>query len=376
MGKTAPIAYHIGRTHGYPTPADSTLVISGSAPPRILIVKLTAIGDVIHAMPTAVALRERFPDAFIAWVVEGHAGDLLAGHRAIDELLVVRRRWLKSPRCVLDLRRQLRSLKFDVTLDLQGLSKSAIAASLSGAPRRIGFGGSMGREISRWLNNERVLSEKPHVVDRSLELLRPLGIETPEVRFDVPRFPEDAASIGRWLLQQHVGERFALINPGAGWPSKVWPAGRFAEVARHLVEQRELPVVVVWAGETERQWAEQITRECGRGALLAPSTTLTELAELTRRASLLVASDTGPLHLGAAIGTPCVGLFGPMPTSRNGPYGSGHIALQNATLTGTSRERRTANNVTMLAISVEEVSSACDEVLERGDGAGTRQRVA
>jgi heptosyltransferase-1 len=338
--------------------------------PRILIVKLTAIGDVIHAMPVAAAIRERFPKAYIAWLAEGRAGDLLAGHRAIDRRIVVPRRWLKSPSAVWHLRRQLRGQQFDITLDLQGLTKSAVAAWLSGAKRRIGFGGEMGREVSRWFNRERVTPKSAHVVDRYLELLAPLGIEKPAVRFDVPRFSEAATNVERFLARERLVGSLAVINPGAGWPSKRWPAERLGQVALHLGERHSLASVVVWAGSEEKAWAEEIVSIAKGHARLAPATTLAELAELSRRACLFVGADTGPMHLAAAVGTPCVGLFGPMPAERNGPYGRGHIAIQKMRMEGTSRERRGATNETMLAISVADVAGACDSIL-----AGRERRV-
>jgi lipopolysaccharide heptosyltransferase I len=345
----------------------------GCQSPRILIVKLSAIGDVVHAMPVACALRERFPGAFIAWLAEGRCGDLLRGHSAVDELIVVRRRWLKSPRQAWQLRGTLRRLRFDVSIDLQGLTKSAVAAWLSDARRRIGFAGEMGRELSAWLNNDRHVARLPHVVDRYLELLRPLGIDAPQVRFDLPHWPDAAATVEGFLAHSAVADRFAVINPGAGWPSKRWPPERFAAVARHLAATHGLRSVVVWAGALERQWAGEIAAASAGSAMPAPATSLVELAELARRATLLVASDTGPLHIAAAVGTPCVGLFGPMPAERNGPYGPGHIALQNAILTGPSRQRRRADNATMLAIGAAQVCRACDEMLHRRDGGNRRE---
>src|SRR5580698_93646 len=135
---------------------------------RILIVRLSAIGDVLHGLPVLCALRDALPHAHLAWVVEGRTADLLAGHPALDELIVVPRRWLKSPRAVLDLWRRLHG-RFDVSIDIQGLTKSAVAAWLSGAPVRIGLAAPAGRELSPWLNNHRVAPTATHVVDRNLE---------------------------------------------------------------------------------------------------------------------------------------------------------------------------------------------------------------
>ncbi len=342
--------------------------LAGPAP-RVLIVRLSAIGDVIHGLPVLCALKEHFPEAMTAWVVEGRTAELLEGHPALDRLITVPRKWLKSWSTIRRLRRELRALEFDITLDLQCLTKSAIAARLSGAPRRIGFDGVDGRELSRWLNNERVLPTRTHVIERNLELLAPLGIERPIARFDLPERTEDATTVERFLRDAKLERGFAVINPGAGWPSKLWPRDRFGAVAAHLGQARRLPSVVVWAGAEEKRWAEEIVADSVGQAMLAPPTSLRELAALVRRARLFVGSDTGPLHLAAAVGAPCVGLFGPMPAERNGPYGPQHIAVQKICLTGSSRERRTAGPESMNAISVADVTSACDQILARGESA-------
>jgi lipopolysaccharide heptosyltransferase I len=333
--------------------------------PRILIVRLTAIGDVLHGLPVLCALRKRFPEAELGWMVEGRTGCLLEGHPALDRLIAVPRRWLKSLSTVRQVRRELRAFAPDITIDVQGLTKSAVAAWLSGAKRRVGFGCEKGRELSRWLNTEFVRSTSPHIIDSNLELLRPLGIEKPTVRFDLPETEEDRQSCERILAQLGQSGRFALVNVGAGWPSKLWRMDRYAEVACHLAESRGVPTIVVWAGGEERAAAEEVVALSGSCAVMAPDTTLRELAALCRRAALFVGSDTGPLHLAAAVGTPCVGLYGPMPAERNGPYGPQHIALQKATFEGTSRERRSAPRTLMDEISAEDVCTACDEILDR-----------
>ena len=345
--------------------------------PRILIVRLTAIGDVIHAIPLLGALRERFPKAHLSWLVEGHAGCLLEGHRALDELIRVPRWWLKSPRAVAELRRRLLKLAPEVTIDVQGLSKSAIAARLSGAKQRIGFGDEKGRELSRLLNNRFVRATSRHIIDANLELLRPLGIESPTVRFDVPESENDGQSARRMILEAGISDRFAIINVGAGWPSKLWRPDRYGQVARHLGNNRGLPTMVVWAGREEYNMARQVVVASAGQAVGAPDTSLTELAALARRASLFIGSDTGPLHIAAAVGTPCVGLYGPMPADRNGPYGPQHVALQAMSMEGTSRQRRTASRQLMDAITVATVRDACDRILQRTNSlsSGTRMKI-
>jgi len=358
-----------------------------SGQPRILIVKLTSIGDVVHAMPVACALKRHMPDAFICWLAEGKCGDILQGHRAVDELVAVRRRWASSPSAVMQLRRRLRDLRFDVTLDLQGLTKSSFAARLSGAGRRIGFAGSIrldlgrwfnndlflltvGREFSRLLNNEFVRITAGHIVERYLQLLEPLGIRSPEVEFNLPRHDADVRAVGRMLSGLSLTGGFAAINSGAGRPAKLWAADRFAEVASHLRERHSLPSLVLWAGEHERRLAEKIVAASAGCAILSPPTSLMELAEVARRARVFISADTGPLHIAAAVGTHCVGLFGTMPPERNGPYGPGHEAIQVRLQRGTSVRRHRAGNEAMLAIDARTVCDACDRIIGRPRPAG------
>jgi ADP-heptose:LPS heptosyltransferase len=318
-------------------------------------------------MPIACALREHFPAAFLAWAVEAPASCLLRGHAAIDELIVLPRGWLKSPKTVWQLRRRLRDMKFDLAIEAQGLTKAAIVAWLSGTRRRIGFGDPWGRELSRWLNTELVDTTVDHVVDRNLELLLPLGIAPPTAQFQVPEDASDREAAERIIHEAGVGHGFAVINPGARWASKLWPADRYAVVASHLGRTWSLPTLVIWAGDDERRLAEQIIANSDGWARMAPRTTLGELAALARRCRLFIASDTGPLHLAAAVGTPCVGLYGPWPANKHGPYGPQHIALQERFFEGATKARRTAPPELMEAISAQRVCEACDQILWRDD---------
>jgi ADP-heptose:LPS heptosyltransferase len=158
---------------------------------------------------------------------------------------------------------------------------------------------------------------------------------------------------------------FAIINVGAGWPSKVWPPARYAAVAAHLGRAWKLPSLVLWSGEQEGNAAQQVVAGSAGSARAAPPTSLTEAAALARRARLFVGSDTGPLHLAAAVGTPCVGLYGPWPAKRHGPYGAKHIALQEMVFEGSTRQRRNAPPKFMEAITTELVCEACDRILAR-----------
>ncbi len=337
-------------------------------PPRILIVRLTAIGDCLHGLPVLCALRDALPGAHLSWVVEGRTADLLRRHPDLDAVVQVPRKWLKSPLAIWRARRQLRALRPDVAIDLQGLTKSAMAAWLSGAPTRIGFSGRDGRELSRWLNNSLVEPLTTHVVDRSLELLRALDVAADEIRFGLPRLQDECPAITRYLRDRGLAGGYALVNVGAGWPSKRWPADRFAEVARYLGERYHLRTVIAWAGGEERLWADQIVVSAGAFAHIAPPTTLTELAALCQQAKFFIGCDTGPLHLAAAAGTPCISLFGPTNARRNGPYGDEHIVIQKVRWDNADRKSmRHGDNTSMLAIEVEDICAACDAMIERDE---------
>ena len=335
---------------------------SSDSNPRILIVRLSAIGDCILTTPLIADIRGRYPNAYIAWAIEKRAAPLIDGHAGVDQLFVVPRHWMKSPRTLLAMRRQLKAGRFDVVLDPQSLIKSALLGWLSGAPKRIGFGYPAGRELAPVLNNCRVVPTGEHLVDRTLELLKPLGIEHSEAVFDLPQyggvqsildFPENCFGNEK---------RFALVNVGAGWPSKLWPADRYAEVVRYLGQRHQLPSMVLWHGEERQTAADLVANSSGFG-VLAPETSLRELAALSRRASLFIGSDTGPLHLAAAVHTPSVGLYGPTRPEHCGPYGFEHLAVQPPGDRTGLKMRNAKDNQSMLQIDVSRVCRACDTLL-------------
>jgi heptosyltransferase I len=334
------------------------------AQPRFLIIRLSAIGDCILTMPLACALRDAYPNAWIGWVAEKAGASLLYDHPALDEVIVAPKGCLRSPSKLWDMRGKLRALRVDTTLDPQGLLKSAAFAWLTGAKRRIGFRAPVGREMSPWLNNTLVTNRQPHVVDRYRELLSPLGVQPTPVRFDVPDPPQAHRSMSAWLYSQQLDHQpLAILNPGAGWDSKVWPAERYATVSRFLLEEHSLRTIVVWAGERERMWAKNIVAQSAGAAAIAPNTTLPDLAALLRLSTLFVGSDTGPLHLAAAVGIPCVGIYGPTEPAESGPYGDMHRCVQTYFQTGSCRERRRGPDDAMRAVTVEQVTAACADLL-------------
>jgi lipopolysaccharide heptosyltransferase I len=337
-----------------------------------LISRMSAIGDTILTLPVACALRDRFPDAFLAWVVEDRSSAVVREHECLDAVFVLDRGWFTKLKSVLETRRLLREQQFDITVDCQGMTKSALACWLSGARQRIGLQGQYGRELSRWLNNDLVRPGNAHVVDRSIELLAPLGIHDTVVQWN---FPIDRGS--RERMQQAIENLglqngYAVINPGATWASKLWVMDRFGQVARHLAQHHDLPTLVVWGGDGERKQAEQIVAASGGSAVQAPPSDLIELAALIRSGRLFLSADTGPLHMSVAVGTPSIGLYGATRPEECGPYGDPHTAIQVEYQAGSHKQRRRADNRAMQRITASMVCGQCDRLLAAGAPGETR----
>ena len=312
-------------------------------PGAIALVKLSSLGDVIHALPVAEALATAFPRARLSWLVERRESALLRDHPTLDEVIDVDTRAWRSARTpaelrevvrgVLALRRRLRTARFDVAIDLQGLVKSGAVARATGAPLRIGFAAGWSRERLNALFTTRRVAPPPHirhVVDQYLTLLEPLGVTVPPGRARFRLATRAAAEsriddffVGVGLKPRH---RLVVLNPGAGRSNKRWPVARFRALAERLCHEHGAQVLVLW-GPREGEAARAIAEIAAPRPALAPPTDLDELAAVARRASVMVAGDTGPLHLAAAVGTPCVGLYGPTSPARNGPYGAGHHVL-------------------------------------------------
>ncbi len=322
--------------------------------PRVALVKLSSLGDVVHALPVASALKASRPRARLAWIVERREAAVLRDHPALDEVVVAdtrgwrRARTPAAARAVLaDMRalnRRLAAWRFDVAVDLQGLLKSGMITAACRAPQRVGFVAGWGREpLHALFVNHRVQPPPTahHVVEQYLALLGPLGVEDRRVEFRLPVTPAAEARMDEWLATAGLKpqRRLVVLNPGAGRADKRWPVPHFAVLARRLVREAEAQVLVVW-GPGEDGAARAIVDTSGV-ATVVPPTDLDALLAVLRRASVVVAADTGPLHLAAALGTACVGLYGPTSAERNGPYGDGHrtLASPDGTLASLTPER-------------------------------------
>lgn len=331
--------------------------------PRFLIGRMSAIGDTVLTLPVACALRDAYPNCFIAWVVEEKSAAMVLEHQEIDEVVVIPRGWYVSPRGILQMARRLRPLRIETAIDCQGLTKSALACLLSGAPHRIGYRGQHGGELSRWLNNHLVPTECTHVIDRALELLRPLGVTDPRVRWDLPLDDASVQFADDFTRRSGLLGGFAVINPGASCDARLWEIGRYAPVARYLRSTYGLRTLVVWGGSRERAWAEQIVGESGGDAVLAPPTSLIQLASLIARGRMFISADSGPLHIAVAVGTPSIGLHGTTRPEDSGAYGRPHVSVQIEYQGGTRRQRRRAENTAMRKIGIDDVCNAADRLL-------------
>ncbi|MGH9487456.1 MAG: glycosyltransferase family 9 protein [Terriglobales bacterium] len=334
-------------------------------PCRILIVKLSSLGDVVHALPVPCSLRATLPEARLAWVVERKWLPLIAHHPALDEVftidsLALRRRpgrWVE----LRDDSRRLRAFQPDIALDLQGTVKSATVTRLSGARQRVGFAKPIRRERAAGLGyTRRIHPTSVHVVDQMLDLAQAaLGVplhRVVEFPFPVPAAAQ--AEADAWISSQHLGP-FAFLSPGGGWASKRWPSGRYARLAELLARDYGLAAVLNRGPGEEHM--EQAYRHANtmRARLFAGD--VDHLAAILQRARVVVGGDTGPLQLAAALGVATVALFGPTDPARNRPYSPLCQVLRRTDKTTYQRSR--AYSPAMLAITPEEVAAACGTFL-------------
>lgn len=384
------------------------------APQRILVVRLGAMGDVIHALPAVATLRWALPQATIGWVIEDRWVELLSTRAAVsgprsaqkplvDNIHAVNTKawrsalfsdetWKEARAAI----RGIRALGYDTVLDFQGALKSGLIARLSKAPTRIGFRKTRERGATFFYTQE-VPAHKPHVIEQNFELIT--RVVSPEdlrraseqdasgnERLQDQLFPVDAA-IESWCeatldklgaeLQSAPspeGEGFgtrdggagrrrqlAIINPGAGWGAKCWPAAKYAEVARGL---RELDLSsIVNFGPAEEALAREV-ESLSQGAAKAVACSVGELIAITRRARVFVGGDTGPMHLAAALRVPVVGIFGPTNPARNGPFATPSVVIRRSESL-TNHSRRGPADEAMLSITANEVLEGARELLTR-----------
>lgn len=356
---------------------------------KILIIRLSAIGDTIHTLPVVAAIKRRIPDAHIGWVVEPMSAPLVLNNPAVDEVFVLpRKEWIRklsSPRNwasvageANDFWSDIRSKKYDVALDLQGLLKSALCAVASGAPKRIGF--SHTREGSGLFLTDRAevgnyFAPDKHIVRVNLEvasyLFRALGIEPnikdEEIEFPLPVVPTSS----RQKVDQLLGgqSNMVVLIPGTTWPSKIWPAEKWRKLAQLIKSEVQLPVVLA-GGPSERVVNGQIARQLIADGVpvsdITGETSLIELIALYERSRLVIGADSGPMHLAAATGIPkVIGVFGSTPFKRLGPLGpqSRSVSLSLSCQPCFTQICPLSTNACLVDLSEEQVMSAAKELL-------------
>jgi len=296
---------------------------------RILVVRLGAMGDMIHALPAVASLKQGFTGSQLTWAVEPRWAPLLEGNPFVDRLVFVDRRTRAGLRRAWE---ELRAEPFDFAVDFQGLIKSALVAAAARADRIYGFSRTQAREpLAALFYSDTVTTSGPHRVDANLELALAAGAPTAVRSFALP--PGKAEGT--------LPDAFVLGSPLAGWKSKQWPQGNWARLAERLRQETGLPLVLNGAP----------------GDGLEHSSSLAGLIEATRRATAVVGLDSGPMHLAAALGKPGVAIFGPTDPAQNGPYG-GSLTVLRSPRAVTSYKRRSEIDPSMRDISPDAVFEA------------------
>jgi lipopolysaccharide heptosyltransferase I len=351
-------------------------------PKRILIIRLSAIGDVLRVLPAFQVLKKNYPGCHIGWVVEQAARDILQAQPGIDEVFVFPkesiRRKLKSitgiPSAIAEFfsfMGKIRRERFDLAIDFHGLFKSGVISFFSGAPERAGFAAGSCKELNFLFNNRRFALEYQHIsrVERNLWLLRSLGLDTAHEPPFIHVPEEDQEAVQRFFRQQHIDRRrpIVAIHPGTSptTPYKRWEPHRYAVVADKAIEESAAQVIFTWAGR-EIEMVNQITSLMKYKAIIAPQLeNLCQLAEVFRSSDVYLGGDTGPMHLAAFVGIPVVAIFGPTDHVVNEPYAvTPHIIIRDEIKCSPCRRYTCSRRDCMRDISEENVIRAVRIMLE------------
>jgi lipopolysaccharide heptosyltransferase I len=344
---------------------------------RVLVVRLGAMGDVLHAMPAVAALRVQLPECHVGWMIEPRWAPLLqSGATAtprtpamplVDVVHTANARgWARKPfamstwRAMRALRRELHAQRYDLAIDLQGAVRSAAIGRASGA-ELVGEADPRGGP-ARWFFHRRVPTRGVHVIEQAMEVVA--GATALHLTPELPPLPVDCAAEARVDVMLADTKALVLLHPGAGWGAKRWPAERYGRVAAGLTNRGYS--VAVNRAPGEGALAAEVAQSSG-GAALDIQTDMTELIALTRRCVLVIGGDTGPAHLACALGKPAVGIYGPTDPARNGPWGVPFRVLRHPE-SRRDHARRSAPEAGLLTIEPEEVLDAVDELM---GGAGS-----
>jgi heptosyltransferase I len=344
---------------------------------KILIVRLSALGDIVHALPVLAAIKKAKPDAQVDWLVEENYASILSIASGLRKRIIVRaRRSFQTTDAVSfggllgykNAASYLWNQDYDFALDLQGLIKSAVWARVSFADRVIGFDALNLREPqAAFLYSETVTPIRPtgqlpngptgdHVIQKNLSILSALQIKPEAV--ELPLAPQANAETLAAIDAAGGRRGYIVLNPGAAWPNKRWPPDRFGALAAALRDRTGLRSLVTW-GPSERDLAGSIVDRSAGAATAAPATSVSDLGVLLRDAALVVSGDTGPLHIAAAMGTPLVGLYGPTWPERNGPWDPDDVVISRANVCVCHHKRQCLRGAPCIdEITLDEVASA------------------
>ena len=326
-------------------------------PRRILVTHFGHPAEAIQGVPVLVALRHRFPYAEIAWLIGENTAPLLIDHWAINRFVVVRKDWLQHMSEIRRIRQRLQSFAPQVAIDLQNSFGSSLATWLSCAKYRIGFGGKQRRR----LHNIPIVPEETCRVERNLRLLQPFGIFGTDIGFDMPECEKDRVIARNILHRKGLYGNFAMLHISTDAPAAPWQEEWYGALAKYLLEQWNLPSLIVWSGnESELRRAETAIHAAGGAALQAPWTTLVERKSLSKLATIFVGAESAELQIAAAVGTTCVGLFNSASALEQAPFGQGHRAIHSQPI---NKRKRMTSAEWMNTISLESVCETCDEVL-------------
>ncbi|WP_296953950.1 glycosyltransferase family 9 protein [uncultured Dialister sp.] len=322
---------------------------------NILIIKMSSLGDIIHALPSLYVLRKTYPDAHITWAVHEAFAGILPGEPWINEIYIVDRKRIKSFSYLHQVHRDLKSHHFDLVIDLQMIAKSAIISAISGCSVRIGYRDA--REGS-------FLASKPisgnhkndHIIEQLLDVMRYLGCPVSEIEFPLHDFSKEIHSVSNLLLEKGVQKPYVVLVPGTRGEVKKWPVQNWGILAAKFSSQKIYNIVAGSKSEIEMGRAIQEYSSSPYTINLMGKTSLLELAALEKMAGLHISSDTGPLHIANAVHTPIIALFGPTLPDRSGPYGNPHCHVFLADHSGTKESH-------MDTIPVEPVYSKALEML-------------
>ncbi|MFQ5329676.1 MAG: glycosyltransferase family 9 protein [Thermodesulfobacteriota bacterium] len=338
---------------------------------KILIVKLSSLGDVVHTLPALASMRGGYPDAEIDWLVEDESKSILDANPLISHVVAIKKRgFRRAPATTQGIVRWIRARRYDMVLDFQGLMKSGIWLAISRSGRRIGF--DRGRELSHLFLNEKLppYNRDRHAVDRYLDLARYAGGVGGAVKFPIFFTYRDQERVFKLLADGGIGrsDGFVVVAPKARWETKLWGAERFGQVASDIVEGRGMKVVVV-GGPNDREYGEEIASHVEGILNLAGMTTIKELAFLMKWSRLVISVDSGPLHIAAAVGVPVIAIFGPTAPWRTGPYGENNLILTGGIECSPCFSRRCSKSTLecMAAVTVKRVMEGVEALLKSGE---------